>query len=143
MLRICFARKNPTASAGFEPANSGTRSQHANICQINAIHASPPCVLKILISRRMCSKKRNMWMDRLIEALRMSCLSTKFCNTHYTIHRHTHLYQHTCFNCLRCPATCSHLSSVFTLSNYGVCTDINKTQYKNDKCNSPFFRILN
>jgi hypothetical protein len=23
-------RKNPTASAGFEPANSGTRGQHAN-----------------------------------------------------------------------------------------------------------------
>jgi hypothetical protein len=25
-----FASKNPTASAGFEPANLGTRSQHAN-----------------------------------------------------------------------------------------------------------------
>ena len=25
-----FALKNPTASAGFEPANLGTRAQHAN-----------------------------------------------------------------------------------------------------------------
>ena len=25
-----FALKNPTASAGFEPANLGTRGQHAN-----------------------------------------------------------------------------------------------------------------
>ena len=25
-----YARKNPTASAGFEPANLGTRGQHAN-----------------------------------------------------------------------------------------------------------------
>jgi hypothetical protein len=25
-----FLHKKPTASAGFEPANSGTRSQHAN-----------------------------------------------------------------------------------------------------------------
>jgi hypothetical protein len=29
MLRI-FCPKNPTASAGFEPANLGTRGQHAN-----------------------------------------------------------------------------------------------------------------
>ena len=25
-----YARKNPTASAGFEPASLGTRGQHAN-----------------------------------------------------------------------------------------------------------------
>ena len=25
-----YARKNPTASAGFEPANLGARGQHAN-----------------------------------------------------------------------------------------------------------------
>jgi hypothetical protein len=30
MLRIFSHEKNPTASAGFEPANSGTRGQHAN-----------------------------------------------------------------------------------------------------------------
>jgi hypothetical protein len=30
MLRIFVARKNPTASAGFEPANLSTRGQHAN-----------------------------------------------------------------------------------------------------------------
>jgi hypothetical protein len=30
MLWIFFARKNPTASAGFEPANFSTRGQHAN-----------------------------------------------------------------------------------------------------------------
>jgi hypothetical protein len=30
MLRIFTLVKNPTASAGFEPANSGTRGQHAN-----------------------------------------------------------------------------------------------------------------
>jgi hypothetical protein len=29
-LRIFSALKNPTASAGFEPANLGTRGQHAN-----------------------------------------------------------------------------------------------------------------
>ena len=30
VLRIFFALKNPTASAGFEPANLGTKGQHAN-----------------------------------------------------------------------------------------------------------------
>jgi hypothetical protein len=29
VLRIVFALKNPTASAGFEPANLGTKGQHA------------------------------------------------------------------------------------------------------------------
>ena len=29
VLRIFFALKNPTASAGFEPANLGTKAQHA------------------------------------------------------------------------------------------------------------------
>jgi hypothetical protein len=29
MLGIFFTRKKPTASAGFEPANLGTRGQHA------------------------------------------------------------------------------------------------------------------
>ena len=29
VLRIFSALKNPTASAGFEPANSGTKDQHA------------------------------------------------------------------------------------------------------------------
>ena len=29
MLRIFFALKNPKASAGFEPANLGTKGQHA------------------------------------------------------------------------------------------------------------------
>ena len=29
LLRIFFALKNPTASAGFEPANLGTKGQHA------------------------------------------------------------------------------------------------------------------
>ena len=29
VLRIFFALKNPTASAGFEPTNLGTRGQHA------------------------------------------------------------------------------------------------------------------
>jgi hypothetical protein len=29
VLRIFFARKNPKASAGFEPANLGTKGQHA------------------------------------------------------------------------------------------------------------------
>ena len=29
VLRIFFALKNPTASAGFEPANLGTKDQHA------------------------------------------------------------------------------------------------------------------
>jgi len=29
VLRIFFAFKNPTASAGFEPANLGTKGQHA------------------------------------------------------------------------------------------------------------------
>ena len=30
MLRIFYVRKNPTASAGFEPENLGARGQHAN-----------------------------------------------------------------------------------------------------------------
>jgi len=30
VLRIFFGLKNPTASAGFEPANLGTKGQHAN-----------------------------------------------------------------------------------------------------------------
>jgi hypothetical protein len=30
MLTIFVAPKNPTSSAGFEPANFGTRGQHAN-----------------------------------------------------------------------------------------------------------------
>jgi hypothetical protein len=30
MLRIFLHRKNPTASAGFEPANSGIRGQNAS-----------------------------------------------------------------------------------------------------------------
>ena len=29
VLRIFFALKNPTASAGFEPANFGTKGQHS------------------------------------------------------------------------------------------------------------------
>jgi len=29
VLRIFFALKNPTASAGFEPTNLGTKGQHA------------------------------------------------------------------------------------------------------------------
>ena len=29
VLRIFFVLKNPTASVGFEPANSGTEGQHA------------------------------------------------------------------------------------------------------------------
>ena len=29
VLRTFFALKNPTASAGFEPANLGTKGQHA------------------------------------------------------------------------------------------------------------------
>jgi hypothetical protein len=30
MLRIFLPEKNPTALAGFEPTNSGTRGQHVN-----------------------------------------------------------------------------------------------------------------
>ena len=29
VLRLLFTLKNPTASAGFEPANLGTKDQHA------------------------------------------------------------------------------------------------------------------
>ena len=31
VLRIFFALKNPTVSAGFEPANLGTKGQHATV----------------------------------------------------------------------------------------------------------------
>ena len=31
VLRIFFALKNPTASAGFESMNSGTKGQHATL----------------------------------------------------------------------------------------------------------------
>jgi hypothetical protein len=31
VLKIFFALKNPTASAGFEPANLGTKGQHATL----------------------------------------------------------------------------------------------------------------
>jgi hypothetical protein len=37
-----FALKNPTASAGFEPANLGTKSQHAT--------SRPPKTLKSIFS---------------------------------------------------------------------------------------------
>jgi hypothetical protein len=50
-LRVFSAIKNPTASAGFEPANLGTRGQHAN--------PRPPKPLKkqsteIIERKKMC-----------------------------------------------------------------------------------------
>jgi hypothetical protein len=30
VLQICFAHKNPSPSAGFEPANLGSNGKHAN-----------------------------------------------------------------------------------------------------------------
>jgi hypothetical protein len=44
--------KNPTASAGFEPANSGTRGQHANHQTTEAV-----CLELLLVkSRILCFK---------------------------------------------------------------------------------------
>ena len=40
-----FALKNPTASAGFEPANLGTKSQHAT-----PRPPKPPMVLYLIIN---------------------------------------------------------------------------------------------
>ena len=38
MLRIFFALKNPTTSAGFEPANLGTKGQHATSRPLKALN---------------------------------------------------------------------------------------------------------
>ena len=48
MLRIFFALKNPTASARFEPANLGTKGQHAT--------PRPPKPLRQTLLRRMKSE---------------------------------------------------------------------------------------
>jgi hypothetical protein len=40
VLRIFFALKNPTASAGFEPANFGTKGQHATSRPPKPLHLS-------------------------------------------------------------------------------------------------------
>ena len=41
VLRIFFALKNPTASAGFEPANLDTKGQHAISRPSNPLHCNP------------------------------------------------------------------------------------------------------
>jgi hypothetical protein len=44
-----FRPKNPTASAGFEPVNLGTKGQHATsrppkpLCRVNTFVKYPPC----------------------------------------------------------------------------------------------------
>ena len=51
VLRIFFALKNPTASAGFEPANLGTKGQHAT--------SRPPMpLIELHTSRLAQSRKR-------------------------------------------------------------------------------------
>ena len=51
VLRIFFALKNPTASAGFEPANLGTKAQHAtprppNLLLVSFLHKLDIPVIK-------------------------------------------------------------------------------------------------
>ena len=70
VLRIFFALKNPTASAGFEPANLGTKGQHAT--------SRPPKPFGIIsfmdlisawdIRRLICGSRRNLhkFMDSLV-----------------------------------------------------------------------------
>ena len=50
MLRIFFRPKNPTASAGFEPANLGTKGQHATprprIMILNNVRQHKCCIIQ-------------------------------------------------------------------------------------------------
>ena len=50
VLRIFFALKNPTASAGFEPANVCTRGQHANSRPPKPISCLVSCTLRPFFS---------------------------------------------------------------------------------------------
>jgi hypothetical protein len=43
MMRIFFALKNPTASAGFEPANLGTKDQHATSRPLKPLWSQLQC----------------------------------------------------------------------------------------------------
>jgi hypothetical protein len=43
-----YSRKNPTASAGFEPTNSGTRGQHSNHQTTEAVTAFTDFHMKLL-----------------------------------------------------------------------------------------------
>ena len=70
VLRIFFALKNPTASAGFEPANLGTKSQHATsrppkplsvttpMSVQNGLHCSVPTIVGF--SKRNCCRADNV-----------------------------------------------------------------------------------
>jgi len=52
VLRIFFALKNPTASAGFEPANLGTKGQHATPRPSNPLEWIYPA-LKLFIFQKL------------------------------------------------------------------------------------------
>jgi len=52
--------KNLTTSVGFEPANSGTRGQHANHLTTESVHLLPYTLLALLIRKAMM---RMFYMD--------------------------------------------------------------------------------
>jgi hypothetical protein len=65
VLRIFSALKNPTASAGFEPANLGTRGQHAN--------PTPPKPLTVTVTDIACVLSRSsLFWDVLQPGLAVS-----------------------------------------------------------------------
>ena len=67
VLRIFFALKNPTASAGFEPANLGTKGQHATSRPLKPLKLdySPFIFLELLAS---------LWMKQIGLAIESCCV---------------------------------------------------------------------
>ena len=56
VLRIFFRPKNPTASAGFEPANLGTKGQHATPRPPKPLSEDGSLVLAVLKRRFQCPR---------------------------------------------------------------------------------------
>ena len=56
VLRIFFCPKNPTASAGYEPANLGTKGQHAT--------SRPPKPLNLILTTKPITSKYVIHSDK-------------------------------------------------------------------------------
>ena len=83
VLSFFFALKNPTASAGFEPANLGTKCQHAT---------SRPPKLKLKLKSKLVPIKTNVWVAAGVKLFLKSVLDGKEwsasctgCFTHWKI----------------------------------------------------------
>ena len=74
VLRIFFSLKNPTASAGFEPANWGSKGQHATF--------RPPKPLATNNSNMTNARMKDFNVDRNL--LRHNQLQRKACH-HYNV----------------------------------------------------------